>query len=488
MNGFPRHTKIVATLGPALASDEHLRQAIAAGVDVFRLNFSHATHAELEQSVPRIRAVSAEIGRTVALMQDIQGPRLRTSVVEDPDGIRLTPGETVRVVSDDVPTTQGSISIPYPRLANDVSKGDRILIADGNLVLRVAEVNGSDLRASVVAGGVLTSHKGVNLPDSRVTADPLTEKDRKDLAYGVFIGVDYVAMSFVRSGDDVRSCRELLQKMRSASPIISKIEHPMAIEYLDEIIEESDGIMVARGDLGVEVSPERVPLLQKLIISKANEAGKPVITATQMLGSMMDNPIPTRAEASDIANAILDGTDAVMLSEETAVGQYPVEAIATMGRIALQAETAETPFHVKHPHDESHAMAEAARFVAERLQAEALVVFTQSGHTAKTISHLRPKAPVYAFTPDPAVCNGLALCYGVRPIHADLSDRTETRVLQAFSTLRERGAVAPGDRVVVFGATRIGAGGIPNDINIRTVGDHPHPNLPPSRGKGPDSG
>ncbi|MCY4581526.1 MAG: pyruvate kinase [Chloroflexi bacterium] len=471
MTIFPRHTKIVATLGPSLAPDDHLRQAIAAGVDVFRLNFSHATHEELEQTVPRIRKISAEVGRTVALLQDIQGPRLRTGVVENGDGIRLTPGETVRVVQDDVPTTEGSVSIPYPRLVNDVSAGDRILIADGNLVLRVAEVSGDSMRASVVAGGVLTSHKGVNLPDSSVTADPITEKDRKDLAYGAFIGVDYVAMSFVRSGDDVRSCRELLRKMGTAPPIISKIEHPMAIEHLADIIEESDGIMVARGDLGVEVSPERVPLLQKHIISMANEAGKPVITATQMLGSMLDSPMPTRAEASDIANAILDGTDAVMLSEETAIGQYPVEAIATMGRIALQAETAETPFHVKHPHDESHAMAQAARFVAQSLHAAALVVFTQSGHTAKAISHLRPKAPIYAFTPDPGVCNGLALWYGVRPIRADLPDRTENRVVQALSTLRERGAVMTGDRVVVFGATRIGAGGIPNDINVRTVGD-----------------
>ena len=470
MTDFPRHTKIVATLGPALASEERLRQAILAGVDVFRLNFSHAKHEELEQTVPRIRAVSAGLGRSVALLQDIQGPRLRTGIVEGEDGVRLTPGDIVRVVADDVPTTEGSVSIPYPRLANDVSEGDRILIADGNLVLRIAEVNGGDMRASVIAGGILTSHKGVNLPDSSVTADPLTEKDRKDLAYGVFIGVDYVAMSFVRSGDDVRSCRELLQKMGSASPIISKIEHPMAIEFLDEIIEESDGIMVARGDLGVEVSPERVPLLQKLIISKANEAGIPVITATQMLGSMMDSPIPTRAEASDIANAILDGTDAVMLSEETAVGNYPIEAVETMARIALHAETAETPFHVQHPRDESHAMAQAARFVAQSLQANALVVFTESGHTAKTLSHLRPKAPIYAFTPDPAVCSGLALWYGIRSIQADLPDRTEPRVLHALGTLQESGAVAPGDRVVVFGATRIGAGGIPNDINVRTVG------------------
>ena len=471
MTGFPRHTKIVATLGPALASEERLREAVLAGVDVFRLNFSHATPDELAVTVPLVRAISAEEGRVVALLQDIQGPRLRTGAVEESGGVRLTTGDMVRVVPDDAPTIPGIVSIPYPRLLYDVQAGHRILIADGSIVLRVADSDGDGLRAAVVAGGVLTSHKGVNLPDSNVTADPLTEKDMADLAYGASIGVDYVAMSFVRSADDIHSCRDLLWALGTPPPIIAKIEHPQAIDRLPEIIEASDGIMVARGDLGVEMSPERVPLLQKHIISQANEAGIPVITATQMLGSMLDSPIPTRAEASDIANAILDGTDAVMLSEETAVGRYPVEAIETMGRIALQAETAETPFHVQHPRDESHAMAQAARFVAQSVDARALVVFTQSGHTARTLSHLRPKAPIYAFTPDPVVCSSLSLWYGVRPMRTALPERTQHRALHALDVLQERGAVESGDRVVVFGATRVGGGGIPNDINVRVVGD-----------------
>ncbi len=469
MAAFPRHTKIVATLGPALASEERLREAILAGVDVFRLNFSHARREELAKSVPRIRAISAELRRPVALLQDIQGPRLRVGEVEGGGEARLVTGSEVGVTPEDEFTTGERVAIPYPRLTEDVREGDRILIAEGRVVLRVTNADGGAMRAAVVTGGAVTAHKGVNLPDSNVTAESLTEKDRSDLAFGASIGVDYVAMSFVRSGEDVRSCRALLQTMGSAPPIIAKIETPMAIAGLSGILQESDGIMVARGDLGVEVSPERVPLLQKHIIAKSNEAGIPVITATQMLESMVERPAPTRAEASDIANAILDGTDAVMLSEETAIGQYPVEAVATMANIALQAETAETPFHVRHPSSEPHAMAQAARFVAQSLRVRALVVFTQSGLTAKTLSHLRPKAPIYAFAPDAAVCTGLSLWYGVRPIHADLPDRTETRVVRALAELKRRGAVSDGDRVVVFGATRIGAGGIPNDINVRTV-------------------
>lgn len=469
MAAYPRHTKIVATLGPALASEERLREAILAGVDVFRMNFSHAKREELTEAVPRIRAISAELRRPVALLQDIQGPRLRVGEVEGGGEARLIEGSEVVVTPEDVPTTSERVSIPYPRLTADAREGDRILIADGHVVLRVTSADGDGLRAAVVTGGAVSAHKGVNLPDSNVTAESLTEKDRSDLEFGAAIGSDYVAMSFVRSGEDVRSCRALLGAMGSEPPIIAKIETPMAIAGLAGILQESDGIMVARGDLGVEVSPERVPLLQKHIIAKSNEAGIPVITATQMLESMVQRPAPTRAEASDIANAILDGTDAVMLSEETAIGQYPVQSVATMANIALQAETAETPFHVRHPTSEPHAMAEAARFVAQSLDARAIVVFTQSGMTAKTLSHLRPKAPIYAFAPSAAICTGLSLWYGVRPIHADLPDRTETRVVHALAELKRRGAVSDGDRVVVFGATRIGAGGIPNDINVRTV-------------------
>ena len=321
MAAYPRHTKIVATLGPALASEERLREAILAGVDVFRMNFSHAKREELTEAVPRIRSISAELRRPVALLQDIQGPRLRVGEVEGGGETRLIAGSEVVVTPEDVPTTSERVSIPYPRLTADAREGDRILIADGRVVLRVTSADGGGLRAAVVTGGAVSAHKGVNLPDSNVTAESLTEKDRSDLEFGASIGADYVAMSFVRSGEDVRSCRALLRAMGSEPPIIAKIETPMAIAGLAGILQESDGIMVARGDLGVEVSPERVPLLQKHIIAKSNEAGIPVITATQMLESMVQRPAPTRAEASDIANAILDGTDAVMLSEETAIGE-----------------------------------------------------------------------------------------------------------------------------------------------------------------------
>ena len=466
-----RRTKIVATWGPALASEELLRRAILAGVDIFRLNFSHATHQELNRIIPRIRALSAELGRPVGLMQDIQGPRLRTGDVSPDHGIDLEVGTSVHVTSANVPTTRGVVSIPYPRLTEDVDQGHRILIADGHLVLRVTEVNPDYLQAHVVTGGPLTSHKGVNLPDSRVTADPLTSKDRDDLAYGASMGVDYVAVSFVRTGSDVEACRNLLETLGSSSPIISKIEHPMAIDHLDDIIEASDAVMVARGDLGVEVSPERVPLLQKHIITKANQAGVPAITATQMLESMIERPIPTRAEASDIANAILDGTDALMLSGETAVGNYPIETIETMTRIATEVESADMPHPVNHPHDQAHAMAEAARSVADSLDANALVVFTRTGLTAKMLSHLHPPVPIYAFSPDEEVCRNLALWYGVWPIQAELSERVETTAISALSELEKRGVVRHGDRVVIFGTTRIGAGGIPNVINVRTHGE-----------------
>ncbi len=465
-----RRTKIVATWGPALASTERLRDVILAGVDVFRLNFSHATREEVDEVVPRIRALSEELGRPVALLQDIQGPRLRTGEVEDDRGVELRTGAHIFVTSENVPSTSSRISIPYPKLAQDVSPGDRILIADGAMALRVAAVRPPELEADVMVGGVLTSHKGVNLPDSRVTADPLTPKDRADLAYGASIGVDYVALSFVRSGSDVQACRELLREMGVAPPIISKIEHPLAIENLSEILQASDAVMVARGDLGVEVSPERVPLLQKRIITEANEVGLPVITATQMLESMVERPVPTRAEASDVANAILDGTDAVMLSAETAIGAYPAQTVETMARIALQAEAAESPRHPRHRQEQAYAMAEAACFLAENLKARAMVVVTGTGRTAKTLSHQRPAVPIYAFTPEPEVCRNLMLWYGVWPIQTVIADRLEATVQSALTRLGTCDAVAPGDRVVFFGTTPVRTGTVPNLINVRTVG------------------
>lgn len=469
-----RRTKIVATWGPALADEERLRQAVLAGTDVFRLNFSHATSEEVSAVVPRIRALSAELDRPVALLQDIQGPRLRTGEVINPEGATLTAGERVVVTSEPVPVTSSVVSIPYPRLAHDVAPGHRILIADGVMALRVVAVRPPELDAEVVAGGVLTSHKGVNLPDSHVTADPLTPKDRADLALGAELGVDYVAVSFVRSGADVEACRSLLRELGTETPIVAKIEHPLAIDNLPEILEASDAVMVARGDLGVEVSPERVPLLQKQIIAQANEAGLPVITATQMLESMIERSTPTRAEASDIANAILDGTDAVMLSGETAIGAFPTEAIATMARIALAAETSEASaqhFRQQGGDNQPDAMAGAACMLAERLGARAMVVVTGSGRTAATLSRQRPAVPIYAFTSGPEAARSLMLWYGVWPIQTTIADRFEVTVQSTLGLLEQRDAVAPGDSVVFFGTAPVGAGKIPNLITVRTVGD-----------------
>ena len=464
-----RRTKIVATWGPALADPRRLREAIAAGADVIRLNFSHATRDEVGAIVPLIRSIGGELGRHVALLQDIQGPRLRTGPVADEVGVELRAGATVAVTPEDVPSTAERVSVPYPRLAEDVAPGHRILIADGVMRLRVAAVRGAEIEAEVVAGGRLTSHKGVNLPDSRVSADPLTPKDRADLAFGAELGVDFIALSFVRSAADVEACRDYLRSIDGVRPICAKIEHPLAIENLDEILAASDAVMVARGDLGVEVSPERVPLLQKRIVADALQAGLPIITATQMLESMIERPVPTRAEASDIANAILDGTDAVMLSGETAVGAYPVESIATMARIALAAEEAETPAPQRVAGSQPEALAAAACVLAERLRARAMVVVTGSGRTAATLSAHRPVVPIYAFTPSADVCRNLMLRYGVWPTRTDHPDRFQETVRSALTTLRERGAVEPGDRVVFFGTLPAESGMIPNLINIRVV-------------------
>ena len=295
MGEIPRLTKIVATWGPAVASDEMLRALIIAGVDVFRLNFSHATHEELADAVPRIRAIADAEGRSVGLMQDIQGPRLRTGSLADGEPVELETASTVIITKRDEPSSKERLSIAYDNLTEDVKPGHRILIADGRIVLRASAVGRDEIKAEVLVGGSVGGHKGVNLPDSLVSVGPLTPKDRDDLAFGVRLGVDFVAVSFVRRGEDVLACKQLLAELERDTPVVAKIEHPQAITNLEEILDASDAVMVARGDLGVELSPEQVPLLQKEIIRRANEIGIPVITATQMLESMVDRPVPTRA-------------------------------------------------------------------------------------------------------------------------------------------------------------------------------------------------
>jgi pyruvate kinase len=465
-----RRTKIVATWGPAAATDDRIRHLLRAGVDVFRLNFSHANHDELSEVVPRIHALAAEEHRHVALLQDIQGPRIRTGLLPNGEPVALATGSVVTISPDDgadvTAASSTHITVTYPRIAEDVAEGDRILIADGTIVLRAQALNGGTLTALVEHGGILGEHKGVNLPDSQVRAEPLTPKDISDLTFGADIDVDYVALSFVRRASDVEACRALLLGLGRNTPIISKIEHPLAIENLEEILAVSDGVMVARGDLGVEVSPERVPLLQKHIIRRANEVGIPVITATQMLESMIDRPTPTRAEASDVANAILDGTDAVMLSAETAVGTYPVQTVETMARIAVEAESAQQPpLRFQRP-EQAFLIAHSAVSLASSLDAKAVLVFTRTGVTAQTISLNKPDRPIYALTPHIEIARKLALWYAVEPyVGADQED-VDGMVEHGIGSLREHGAVVEGDTVVIMGSLPAGP---PNLINVRLV-------------------
>ena len=471
-NQVYRRTKIVATLGPACFSEDTLGRLIQAGVDCFRLNFSHGTHEEFQDAIPRIRRLSQEAGRAVALLQDIQGPRLRTGRLSGGGSIALRDGQQLTVTTGEVEGTQDRISVRYPRLPSDVMPGHRMLLADGAIALRVVEVSATEVLTKVERGGELGEHKGLNLPDSHVTAEPLTAKDKDDLAFGVRHGVDYVALSFVRRRDDVLDCRRYIHQMGGASPIIAKIENPQALDDLEGIMSVSDSLMVARGDLGVEVSPERVPLLQKWIISRANELGLPVITATQMLESMVEHEVPTRAEASDVANAILDGTDAVMLSAETAVGKHPVASVETMVRIAREAEPANTSAPSTHEpaNDEAHAMARAAKSIATDLATTAIAVLPKSGRSAQVLASVRPFTPVFAFTGDPSVFRRLALWYGITPVLIEPLTETEAMVQQCLQELSRMQVVSSNDRVVVVGSSPQVVGGLTNLVTVRTVG------------------
>ncbi len=464
-----RRTKIVATWGPAVASEERLRQLIQAGVDVFRLNFSHGSHEDFSEAIPRIRALAEAEGRHVAVLQDIQGPRLRTGSLNGKEAIDLRTGSLVTITSHDEPVSEDRFSIVYPRLTRDLRPGQRILIADGTIALRATGIEDSEVKAIVLNGGLLGEHKGVNLPDSSVSAEPLTSKDEEDLAFGVKMDVDYVALSFVRRREDVLACRRLVTRLGGHAPIVSKIEHPEAIVNLEDILAASDAVMVARGDLGVEVSAERVPMLQKHIIRRSNELGLPVITATQMLDSMIERPVPTRAEASDIANAIFDGTDALMLSGETATGKFPVHCVQTMDRIAREAESIGTQASMYPTQEQSHALARAARSLASHLEARAIMVFTRSGQTAQVLSQQRPAIPIFALSANPAVCRKLTLWYAVRPIQAELVEDVETMIEAGLAELRGRNIVDVGDRVVVVGSSPVNVGGLPNFISVRTV-------------------
>jgi pyruvate kinase len=453
IGNLARRAKIVCTIGPASNTEESLRELMLAGMDVARLNFSHGSHEDHALVIRALRKVAAGLGRTICILQDLQGPKIRTGRLQDRMPIALVAGQVVTLTSADVMGTADLISTTYRNIANDVKPGEHILLSDGKLELVVTEIRDGDVVCQVLNGGKLGEHQGINLPGTNVSIPSLTDKDGADLEFGLREGVDVVAISFVRTADDVMRARRAIAAHGKDVPLVAKLEKPQAIDNLDAILEIADAVMVARGDLGVEVAPEKVPLIQKQIIRRALDFRRPVITATQMLESMIENPRPTRAEASDVANAVFDGTDAVMLSGETAVGRHACGAVEMMSRIVVEAEKDRAhrllPEHqagerLSIPETICEAMAHAASDVDLR----AIVAFTDSGATARMLSKYRPLPRIYAFTAHPAVCNRMNLLWGVTPVFCP-HDLSVLRMGEfAESELKRMGVVQTGN---VFG-------------------------------------
>jgi pyruvate kinase len=448
-----RRAKIVCTLGPASSSPEVLEKMMLAGMNMARLNFSHGDHAYHRATYNLVREVARDLKRPLAILQDLQGPKIRVGKFKD-GSIQLIEGHEFIITADDIEGDGERVSTTYKDLPRDVRRGDVLLLDDGLLRLRVLEVRGPDVLTEVEIGGTLRNNKGINLPTAAVSAPSLTDKDKEDLLFGVDLGVDYVALSFVRSALDLHQMRARLPKSDTPIKIISKIEKPQAIEDLDNIIAVSDGIMIARGDLGVELPPEKVPLLQKIAIQKARALGRLTITATQMLESMTENARPTRAEASDVANAVLDGTDAVMLSAETASGKYPVRAIEMMAAIIQEVEQS-SDFHVPPPlqllqHNKTfpNAVARAAATAAEELNIQGIVALTRSGSTAQLLMTYRPTKPIIACTPNERVYNQMAAFWGVEPYRLEMLDSTAEVLARMERLMREERGGKTGDEFI----------------------------------------
>ena len=484
-----RRAKIVATVGPASAEADTLQKLIAAGVDVVRLNFSHGKHEDHAGALDRVRAASRLLVKAVAVLQDLQGPKIRTGPLRaGRAGVPLVPGaELVITTEGEVTGDEKLVSTTYPHLAEDVHAGDRLLVDDGLIELRVLATDGVKVRTQVVEGGTLGEHKGINLPGVRLRTTALSDKDKADMVFGLAHGVDAVALSFVRSVDDVMLCREEMMRAGRVVPIIAKIEKPEAIENIDAILAATDGVMVARGDLGVEILPERVPTLQKEICRKANAAGKPVIIATQMLNSMIDHPRPTRAEASDVANAIWDGADAVMMSGETASGRFPLQSVQMMDRIVREAESAASatfgPYDTTMPARPAPfpiVTAAAACEAADASGAVAICCFTLSGATAGLLSRFRPRVPIIAFSSEQAVRRRLALHWGVVPKIMEPVKSTDLMAELVSDRLLEEQLAKPGDRVVLVHGSPLGVPGQTNAIRLHEI-QHPSERGPGAR-------
>ncbi|MFB7139853.1 pyruvate kinase [Gottfriedia sp. NPDC056225] len=471
-----RKTKIVCTIGPASESVEKLVELINAGMNVARLNFSHGSHEEHAARITSIREASEKTGRTVAILLDTKGPEIRTLDFESGQA-ELKTGNEVIITTDPVVGTAEKFAVSYEGLIDDVRIGSRILIDDGLIGLEVIGIEGKDIRTKILNSGLVKNKKGVNVPNVRVNLPGITEKDISDIEFGIEQKVDFIAASFVRKASDVLEIRELLGKHNADYiQIIPKIENQEGIDNIDEILDVSDGLMVARGDMGVEIPPEEVPIVQKLLIKKCNNLGKPVITATQMLDSMQRNPRPTRAEASDVANAILDGTDAIMLSGETAAGTYPVESVSMMNSIALRIEKSlqyEELFKKRQRENKgtiTDAIGQSVAATALNLKVAAIIAPTESGHTAKMISKYRPKAPILAITSDIRICRRLTLVWGVQTEYRERANSTDEMLQHAMEAAQDAKFVSNGDTVIITAGLPVGETGMTNMMKIHVVG------------------
>lgn len=476
-----RRAKIVCTLGPATDSYDQIKSLVEAGMDVARFNLSHGTHAEHEERYRRVRKAAEELGRNVGILADLQGPKIRLgSFTEGP--VLLERGDTFTItVEENIPGDRHTCGTTYAGLAADVTPGERVLVDDGKVCLEVTTVDGPRIHTTVVEGGLVSDHKGLNLPGVAVSVPALSDKDEDDLRWALRTGFDIIALSFVRTGRDIEDVHRIMDKEHRRLPVIAKVEKPQAVENIDSIVAAFDGIMVARGDLGVEMPLEQVPMVQKRAIKLAKRNAKPVIVATQMLDSMIDNARPTRAEASDVANAIIDGTDAVMLSGETSVGAHPVETVTTMSRIV---EAAEEDLLAKglppltensKPRTQGGAVARAAAEIGDFLGARFLVAFTQSGDTARRLSRYRSPIPLLAFTPDPATRAQLNLTWGVEAFLGPAVDATDAMVDQVDEQLLKIGRCEQGDTVVITAGSPPGVSGSTNLVRVHHVGEDDSP-------------
>ena len=468
---WDRRTTIVATLGPATDSAESIRRLLEAGVDVVRLNFSHGTQETHGRAYALVREAERALGRPVAVLQDLAGPKVRVGPL--PRGpLELREGQSLTISANSAGDAPQIITSTYEGLARDVHKGDPILLDDGALELVVEGAGRGRVHTRVVRGGILQEHKGLNVPGVTLRVPAMTDKDHADLAFGLRLGVDYVAMSFVQRPQDLELCRRAMARAGTRVPIVAKLEKAGAITALDGILREADAVMVARGDLGVELPAEQVPVLQKTIIHRANDVGIPVITATQMLDSMVDHPRPTRAETSDVANAILDGTDAVMLSEETAVGRYPVEAVATMDRIARVVESTNGAIFTAHAGSRrgtAVSVARAAATLAGELDVRAIVVITRSGRTAELVSKQRALAPLIAFTEDEGVARRLVLWWGIRAFATTFMDNTDAMLTHVEGELIRRRLAARDDTIILVGSAPVVVRGRTNFLKVHRI-------------------